>query len=397
MTGAARMDDADATDLVAPPLLSPQVRAGPRVGVHFDRGGEMRVKSITFVVAALGLVLVCAAASAPAPPPSFVVPQMTTGGGALPQDLAIGDFTTDGKQDVAVANLGPDAFNGGLAVLSGDGAGNLGAPIVTKLGSQQGALDISGPVDFDGDGDLDLALQAGTTGGPGSIMVLRGNGDGTFVIGQQLQGGAGHVEAGDLTGDGKADIVFVSSKGVAVVRLFAGNGDGTFASPIVYSVDFDAYDTELGDIDGDGDLDLVGAAGGPIWGMLQTGGGLGSQRYAFSQDLSGFRLALADFTRDGKLDVAVLTGDPGAGNPTLQIGRGTGDGSFTPLVHYGGTFGALMIRLNDGTGSFPKTVELIAPGGGVLAVDWTVDGRPDLLILKTSTRSQIGLYRNVTG
>lgn len=319
----------------------------------------MRFKLTIFIaLVALAFAAVVAAAAGP---PRFIAPAMAPSIGTLPQDLAVGDFTGDGNQDVAVANLGPDAFQGGIVVVAGDGAGNLGAPIETELGSQQGAQDSSNAVDFDGNGKLDLAVQSGNTGGAGALMVLLGNGDGTFTIGQQLQGGNGLVEAGDLTGDGKADIVFVSTKGVAVARLFPGKGDGTFDAPIVYKPDFDAYDVELGDVNGDGDLDLVGAAGGPIWSMLQQpGGGLGPQRYQFSQDLSGIQLTLGDFTLDGKLDVAVLTGDPGAGNPSLQIGRGAGDGMFTPVSQY-----------EDVTGD---------TNSGLAAGDWTGDGKVDLAV-----------------
>jgi hypothetical protein len=322
----------------------------------------MRFRLLTLIaLAALGLVVLSGAGAAVAP--RFLVPDLSPADGVLPQDLAIGDFTGDGNQDAAVANLGPDAFHGGLAVLPGDGAGNLGTPIVTTLGYQEGAQDISTAVDFNADGKLDLAVQSGNTGGPGPLMVLLGIGDGSFAIGQQLQGGDGHVEAGDLTGDGKADIAFVSMQGTAIVRLFPGNGDGTFGAAIDYSVDFDAYDTELADVNGDLKLDLVGAAGGPIWTMLQQPGGLGAQHYRFSSDLSGIRLTLADFTLDGKLDVAVLTGDPGPGNPTLQIGRGLGDGTFKPLTQY-----------EDVAGD---------TNSGLAAGDWNGGGKPDLAVGNT--------------
>jgi hypothetical protein len=311
-------------------------------------------------VVALGLALVLATAAAAAGPPRFVAPDLSPAGGLLPQDLAVGDFTGDGKQDVAVANLGPDAFNGGLAVLPGDGAGKLGTPVETDLGAGQGAQDVSNAVDFDGDGALDLAVLSGTSGGAGPIYPLLGNGDGTFAVGPSLPGARGHVEAGDLTGDGDADIAFVYERGLAVVRVFPGNGDGTFAAPVAYDVDWDAYDIELGDVEGDGDLDLVGASGGPIWTMLQTGGALQPQRWQFSQSLSGAWLTLADFSLDGKLDVAVLTGDPGGGNPSLQIGKGTGDGLFTPIAQY-----------EDVTGD---------TGLGLAAGDWTGDGKPDLAV-----------------
>jgi hypothetical protein len=76
-------------------------------------------------------------------PPQFVVPDMTKSPGVLPQDLASADFNTDGNADVAVANLGPDAFQGSVGVLLGDGAGNLGDPILTGLGAQNGAAQVA--------------------------------------------------------------------------------------------------------------------------------------------------------------------------------------------------------------------------------------------------------------
>ena len=42
--------------------------------------------------------------------PQFVVPGLTKTTGMLPQDVATADFNNDGNADVAVANVGPDAF-----------------------------------------------------------------------------------------------------------------------------------------------------------------------------------------------------------------------------------------------------------------------------------------------
>jgi len=283
--------------------------------------------------------------------PRFVVPDMSPSGGYLPRDLAVADFTGDGKDDVAAANLGPDAFNGNVSVLANDGAGNLGDPTITSLGAQNGAAELSSAVDFDKDGKRDLAVLTGTTGGFGSIAVLLGNGDGTFTPGPQLAGGDGHVEAGDVTNDGKADVIF-AFKSSALVRVYRGRGDGTFRPPVDYDVNWGSYDIELGDLDGDGDLDLAGAAGGPIWTMVNNGGTFGPQ--TASAGLSGWKLTLADFNLDGKLDVADVNASGGA------VETGLGDGSTFTLA---ATYQDVAHQTQD-----------------VEAADWSGDGKPDLLV-----------------
>jgi hypothetical protein len=59
----------------------------------------------------------------------------------------------------------------------------------------------------------------------------------------------------------------------------------------------------------------------------------------------------------------------------------------------GGGGATLRILLNDGTGSFPTSVDLIGQSG-VRAGDFTGDGRPDLLTLTTTTKALFGVYRN---
>ena len=63
------------------------------------------------------------------------------------------------------------------------------------------------------------------------MQVYLGNGDGTFRVGATTSAFASKaVAAGDLNGDGKADLVLVSPTSVGVLL---GNGNGTF-KPVTY-------------------------------------------------------------------------------------------------------------------------------------------------------------------
>jgi hypothetical protein len=89
-----------------------------------------------------------------------------------------------------------------MAVLLGNGDGTFGLPKSTQIFSNP---DSPGPpigvADFNGDGKLDLVLgvnNGSTAGGAGdSVVILTGNGDGTFTY--PASGG----EKGDSLNDPK--------------------------------------------------------------------------------------------------------------------------------------------------------------------------------------------------
>jgi hypothetical protein len=112
--------------------------------------------------------------------------------------------------------------------------------------------------DFNGDGKLDLAIADGL-----EVMVLLGNGDGTFLPAVAYVAGKQplSVAVGDFNGDGKLDLV-VANDGSNNVSVLLGNGDGTFQAVGNYAVGLYPISVAVGDFNGDGKLDFVVANDG---------------------------------------------------------------------------------------------------------------------------------------
>src|SRR5260370_34465292 len=113
---------------------------------------QMQSKRVALVWAGLALGSTLVGAVAQAQDVSFQLVQMLGIGGA-PHSFAVGDFNGDGVPDLAVAN-------DGLVVLLGNGGGTFQAPLSLGLDG----FAVAGG-DFNGDGRLDLAVACAGDGG----------------------------------------------------------------------------------------------------------------------------------------------------------------------------------------------------------------------------------------
>jgi Bacterial Ig-like domain (group 3)/FG-GAP-like repeat len=223
--------------------------------------------------------------------------------------FASGDFNKDGKPDIAtvqpsgVVNV---ILNQGPGGNSGTGV-SFGKPITTKPGSVYvGGAQQAIAADVNGDGYADLILL---DSGNNCIDVLINNGDATFADPVQVaEESANQLNAfamGDINGDGKPDILLLSSN-------------------VTYDANFNAtttlqFDTYLNN----------GAGFTPPTGPLTQ-----KQTYAdYYQGLTGCSIVLADVDGDGKADATVelihwlATITPDIDHVVLTM-KGAGTGAF---------------------------------------------------------------------
>jgi hypothetical protein len=203
---------------------------------------------------------------------SFLAPILYSSGALLPDSVAVGDFTGDGKPDIVVAHKCAadgecNTSNGSLGVLLNNGDGTFKAPVVYGSGGYLYALAVA-VADMNGDGKLDLIVgnwceSIAVCGGftpTGGVSVLLGNGNGTFQLPVAYAAGTGNaasIAVGDANGDGHPDVL-VNGAEDEDVYILLGNGDGTLQAPVGFASDVQTtVAVALEDLNGDGRPDVV--------------------------------------------------------------------------------------------------------------------------------------------
>ena len=141
---------------------------------------------------------------------------------------------------------------------------------------------------------------------------------------------------GDVTGDGRADLVAVNENDTWVM-LSTGSG---FPAPARWSGEpfFGTKATLLGDLTGDGRADLVAVNENDTWVMLSTGSGFPAPARWSGEPFFGTKATLlGDLTGDGRADllaVNVFSVDDPPPSEDDGLGVGSlGDGSGDSFLH----------------------------------------------------------------
>jgi len=284
----------------------------------------------------------------------------------------------------------------------GVGADRGGAPVVRYFnpdGSSRFA-----PTVFDGTADGGVRTAAADFTGDGVADLVVGTGPGVATLVRVLDGvtqaelfavppfeaaftGGVYVSAGELTGDGIADLVITPDEGGGPRVVIYRGGDFLRVANF-FGIDDPNFRggarTAVGDVDGDGRADLVVAAGfggGPrvaVFTGRSVGDGLPPAKlfndlFVFEQALrNGAFVAVGDLDGDGRGEL-IAGGGPGGGPRVLALSAadllaGLSDGSRKVANFFAGNVenrGGVRVAVKDLDGDrFADLVVGDGTGGG---------------------------------
>jgi hypothetical protein len=223
-----------------------------------------------------------------------------------------------------------------------------------------------GAGDVNGDGQADIVTGAGPGGGP-HVRVFDGRDlrviYNFYAFDPSFAGGV-RVALGDVNGDGSADIITgQGAGGTSQVRVFSGDNGQQLYSFTPFGTQSGVY-VAAGDVDGDGNVDLIAGAGpGSTNVKVYKGQYLGQNPEQLLGDFSayhasvttGVRVGAGDINGDGAAEVITGAG-PGGGPHVKAV---TANGTTVKEFYYNGN-----ASFTGGVSSMPKRRRMPAATSG---------------------------------
>jgi hypothetical protein len=238
-------------------------------------------------------------------------------------DLKATDLNHDGFADLVIRGLnnGTQSRTENLYLALGNSTQSLAKKPSILKDTSGGGLGPLGLARFNTDNNIDIVTRDGVMFNNGSA-VFTAPASGPLQIGITPRPVPDYsMAAGDLNGDGKADMVSMDE---VFLYVWIGNGDGTFTQTTSYYLGGVKGETVLlRDLNGDGKLDAITSNADPASVSVYLGNGDGTFQAAHNFAAPSSFLAIGDFNVDGKLDIAAAT------RTTATILLGDGTGGFT--------------------------------------------------------------------
>jgi hypothetical protein len=284
--------------------------------------------------------------------------------------IAVADFNKDGNLDIVAT----DETENTVSVLLGNGTGAFPTFATYPTGSFPEGVTVA---DFNGDGWPDIAV-ANNIGATVSILINKADGSGTFLptVNYSAAGGGQPISiaAGSFRGNGIIDLALATGSGSGGIVVLLGNGDGTFQAPVAYTTMNDANAVAVGDFNNDGNLDIAvtTASAGSAFGFVTVMPGRGDGTFASGVTLTSgalpYGVVAADFNGDGGLDLAMDNGttEGDMGSATVLLNEpviGLAPNSLTFAAQKVGTTSAAQVVTVDNPGATPLKVSSVTISG----------------------------------
>ncbi len=343
----------------------------------------------------------------------------STGNGSVPAFVAVGDFNSDNRLDIVVANYGTDNLS--IFLGYGNGTFSMQATYSTGYGSSPNFIVVG---DLNSDNNLDIVVA---NSGSNNIGILCGYGNGTFSIQMVYSTGNGSVpyavDLGDMNDDNRLDIV-VTNSGTDNVGILLGNGNGTFANQLTYPTGNGSspLGVAIADFNNDSLLDITVANydTSNVGVLFGNGNGYFMEPITFSvgNQTNPIAVFFGDFNGDYRLDIIVLNLFPGNAMVFLsesayflsQLVYSTGEnsnpqsiavGDFNDdhhpdivVANYGSNNVAILLGHGDGTFGNAMTYQtgIDSHPCSVVVGDMNNDTRLDLVVANAGSGSVGVLY-----
>lgn len=256
---------------------------------------------------------------------------------------------------------------------------NFGTPAVLTAGAMGATAEILVVGDFDGDGDLDIAV-ANTSDNNIGVFLNGGTANFANQVPYPTDVGPLALGAGLFNADNSLDLV--TGNGNNNASFLPNNGNGTFGGKTDVPLTNTPTGIAVADFDGDGDPDAAFPDAVSNLRVLINNGGLAFTNQANTSNgkLTTPKGAVtADFSGDGKPDVAIA--DTGGNRAVVWTNSGVA-GALFPDTNINNT-------LTLPPGSMPQ---------GIAAGDFNNDGKIDIVVPNPANNSKnVSVFLNQGG